>query len=192
MVFLCTLNKKHWFKSPRARLKPKQTGVEMHMVWKCFWQGAPDGPNDVASPFNNSKGFTNQFERDQLAPLDFRTFARIPRPVRKESILKSSGCWGSGPAKEEFGVSRLLGYPSWPAEMKSPGSPASENQIRRNKLTPDEQTPGCLNGGCPLLGAIHHFWREHPPPNSGTGLLILGQQEDGKRWTSSWMFHWRA
>ncbi|CAJ1363488.1 unnamed protein product [Effrenium voratum] len=29
----------------------------------------------------------------------------------------------------ELGVSRLLGYPSWPAEMKSPGSPVAVNNI---------------------------------------------------------------
>ena len=45
-------------------------------------------------------------------------------------------------------------------------------------LTPDEAEPlvDFDRGVSPFSGDSDHFWREHPP-NSGTGLLILGQQD---------------
>ena len=52
---------------------------------------------------------------------------------------------------------------------------ASHYRVRIwNYVNPGLTNPWLINRGCPLLVGIHHFWREHPP-NSGTGLFILGQ-----------------
>ena len=67
----------------------------------------------------------------------------------------------------------ILGAERTPASSDDSEPMGSEFFMAPN-VNPGLIIPWLINRGCPLLVGIHHCWREHPP-NSGTGLLILGQ-----------------